>query len=80
MHDPTPARRIVGVSVCITQSRNHERHEKDLSDDAAHWMAVLAMDQYPHLVAARLPGGVLVTEPCEIARCKSCRPGRTRGP
>ena len=25
-----------------------------LSDDAAHWMAVLAMDQYAHLVAARL--------------------------
>jgi aspartokinase-like uncharacterized kinase len=38
-----------------------------LSDDAAHWMAVLAMDQYAHLVAARLPGGMLVTEPREIA-------------
>jgi aspartokinase-like uncharacterized kinase len=37
-----------------------------LSDDAAHWMAVLAMDQYAHLVAARLPGGMLVTEPSEI--------------
>lgn len=38
-----------------------------LSDDTAHWMAVLAMDQYAHLVAARLAGGVLVTEPREIA-------------
>jgi len=38
-----------------------------LSDDAAHWMAVLAMDQYAHLVAARLAGSVLVTEPREIA-------------
>ena len=38
-----------------------------LSDDAAHWMAVLAMDQYAHLIAARLAGGVLVAEPCEIA-------------
>jgi aspartokinase-like uncharacterized kinase len=42
-----------------------------LSDDAAHWMAVLAMDQYAHLVAARLPGGVLVAEPREIAAALS---------
>jgi aspartokinase-like uncharacterized kinase len=39
-----------------------------LSDDAAHWMAVLAMDQYAHLIASRLVGGVLVTEPGEIGR------------
>ena len=38
-----------------------------LSDTAAHWMAVLAMDQYAHLVAARLGGAVLVEEPGEIA-------------
>ena len=38
-----------------------------LSDDTAHWMAVLAMDQYAHLVAERLAGGVLVSEPGEIA-------------
>jgi (4-(4-[2-(gamma-L-glutamylamino)ethyl]phenoxymethyl)furan-2-yl)methanamine synthase len=31
-----------------------------LSDDTAHWMAVLAMDQYAHLIAARLAGGTLV--------------------
>jgi probable H4MPT-linked C1 transfer pathway protein len=31
-----------------------------LSDDTAHWMAVLAMDQYAHLIAARLAGGALV--------------------
>ncbi len=37
-----------------------------LSDDAAHWMAVLAMDQYAQLVAARLSGGLLVTEAEEI--------------
>jgi aspartokinase-like uncharacterized kinase len=33
-----------------------------LSDDAAHWMAVLAMDQAAHLVAERLTGGVVVSE------------------
>ena len=38
----------------------------ELGDDAAHWMAVLAMDQYAHLVASRLDGGVLVAEPREI--------------
>lgn len=38
-----------------------------LSDDAAHWMALLAMDQYAHLVASRLAGSVLVTKRQEIA-------------
>jgi probable H4MPT-linked C1 transfer pathway protein len=33
-----------------------------LSDDTAHWMAVLAMDQYAHLLAERLERGVLVTD------------------
>jgi aspartokinase-like uncharacterized kinase len=37
-------------------------------DSAAHWMAVLAMDQHAHLIAARLSGGVLVrTAPEAIA-------------
>ena len=38
-----------------------------LSDDAAHWMAVLAMDQYAHLITWRLAGGVLVADPGEMA-------------
>jgi (4-(4-[2-(gamma-L-glutamylamino)ethyl]phenoxymethyl)furan-2-yl)methanamine synthase len=38
-----------------------------LADVAAHWMAVLAMDQYAHLVVARLAGAVLVEAPAEIA-------------
>ena len=38
-----------------------------LSDDAAHWMAVLAMDQYAHLVASRLPGGAVVTDAGAVA-------------
>jgi aspartokinase-like uncharacterized kinase len=38
-----------------------------LSDDAAHWMAILAMDQTAHLVASRLTRSVLVTSPGEIA-------------
>jgi probable H4MPT-linked C1 transfer pathway protein len=41
-----------------------------LSDDAAHWMAVLAMDQYAHLVTARLAGGLLVTGKREIATAR----------
>jgi aspartokinase-like uncharacterized kinase len=32
-----------------------------LPGDAAHWMAVLAMDQYAHLLAARVARGVVVT-------------------
>ena len=37
-----------------------------LSDDTAHWMAVLAMDQYAHLIASRLNRGVVVEMPAEI--------------
>ena len=37
-----------------------------LSDDAAHWMAVLAMDQHAHLLASRLPGAMLVHDRAAI--------------
>ncbi len=32
-----------------------------IDDDAAHWMAVLAMDQYAELIASRIPHAKLVT-------------------
>src|SRR5216683_5915712 len=38
-----------------------------LSDDAAHWMAVLAMDQYAHLIAGKLARAVIVSDAREIA-------------
>ena len=44
-------------------------------DDAAHWMAVLAMDQYAHLIAAKLAGAVIVAGPGEIANAFDARPG-----
>jgi aspartokinase-like uncharacterized kinase len=34
-----------------------------LSPDAAHWMAILAMDQYAHVLAQRMPGAMLIEEP-----------------
>jgi aspartokinase-like uncharacterized kinase len=34
-----------------------------MSSDAAHWMAILAMDQYAHVLAGRIAGAVLVEEP-----------------
>jgi aspartokinase-like uncharacterized kinase len=37
-----------------------------LTDDAAHWMAVLAMDQYAYLIASRLTRGTLVRAPGEF--------------
>jgi probable H4MPT-linked C1 transfer pathway protein len=43
-----------------------------LSDDAAHWMAVLAMDQYAHLIAARLNRAAFSETPREIARALDC--------
>ncbi|MGH8698270.1 MAG: hypothetical protein ACREVS_17435 [Burkholderiales bacterium] len=41
--------------------------EVGLPDTAAHWMAVLAMDQYGHVVVSRLRGSVLVSAPHEVA-------------
>lgn len=38
-----------------------------LSADTAHWMAILAMDQFAHLLAERIPGGALIEEPGGIA-------------
>jgi aspartokinase-like uncharacterized kinase len=37
--------------------------EFGVSEDAAHWMAILAMDQYGHVLAERIPRAVLVEEP-----------------
>ena len=34
-----------------------------LTEDAAHWMAILAMDQYAHLLHSRLRGATLVSTP-----------------
>ncbi|PYO97973.1 MAG: hypothetical protein DMD61_11170 [Gemmatimonadetes bacterium] len=34
-----------------------------IGEDAAHWMAVLGMDQYAHALAARIPNAVLVDAP-----------------
>ncbi len=36
---------------------------ESLSADAAHWMAILAMDQYAYVLVERIPGAVLVEEP-----------------
>jgi aspartokinase-like uncharacterized kinase len=38
-----------------------------LSPNAAHWMAILAMDQYAHVLASRIPGALLVDEPGAVA-------------
>jgi aspartokinase-like uncharacterized kinase len=38
----------------------------ELDTSAAHWMAVLGMDQYAHLLASMLPGAVLVHDPPSI--------------
>ena len=38
-----------------------------VSADAAHWMAILAMDQYAHVLASRIPQAVLVEEPGTVS-------------
>jgi aspartokinase-like uncharacterized kinase len=42
--------------------RAFERRER-LSADAAHWMAILGMDQYAQVLAERIAGAALVEEP-----------------
>jgi 5-(aminomethyl)-3-furanmethanol phosphate kinase len=37
-----------------------------VNEDAAHWMAVLGMDQYAHALTERIPGAVLVEQLPEI--------------
>ncbi len=41
-----------------------------IGEDAAHWMAVLGMDQYAHALTARLPGAVLVEQQAEIVAAR----------
>ena len=50
-----------------------------LSDDAAHWMAILAMDQYAHLIASRLPNGEVVCGPDEIESALEATPHSRSG-
>jgi aspartokinase-like uncharacterized kinase len=45
-----------------------------LGSDTAHWMAVLAMDQYAHLLRARIPRAILIENPRRIP--VTCRAGR----
>jgi probable H4MPT-linked C1 transfer pathway protein len=44
-----------------------------LTDDAAHWMAVLGMDQYAHLIASRMPRAMLVTDATEMSTALASR-------
>jgi aspartokinase-like uncharacterized kinase len=46
--------------------RDVDRRITTLTDDAAHWMAVLAMEQYGHLIATHMLDATLVTDPSEI--------------
>jgi aspartokinase-like uncharacterized kinase len=40
-------------------------HRERISADSAHWMAILAMDQFAHVLVGRIAGAVLVDEPGE---------------
>jgi aspartokinase-like uncharacterized kinase len=62
IHDAARERRVLvvpGGGPFADAVRHIDRHVH-LSDDAAHWMAILAMDQYAHTIASRLPQGLIV--------------------
>src|SRR5437879_5621408 len=70
----SPRRRIViipGGGPFAEAVRTMFRRVK-IGEDAAHWMAVLGMDQYAHALASRLPSAVL------RGRASSARPARGR--
>lgn len=65
----TPGRRVLvlpGGGPFAEAVRTMFRRVK-IGEDAAHWMAVLGMDQYAHALAGRIPGAVLVEQQSEIA-------------
>jgi aspartokinase-like uncharacterized kinase len=49
-----------------------------LSDDAAHWMAILAMDQFAHVLASRLPGGTIVDDRTAVIAALAASDGAGR--
>jgi aspartokinase-like uncharacterized kinase len=67
--DPAVSRRILIVpgGGPFADAVRQVDHQIGLSDDAAHWMAVLAMDQYAELLASRLDSAELVFDSAEIA-------------
>jgi 5-(aminomethyl)-3-furanmethanol phosphate kinase len=46
-----------------------------VSEDAAHWMAILAMDQYACVLAEKISGCILLEEPGEVSEISAGRPG-----
>jgi aspartokinase-like uncharacterized kinase len=42
-----------------------------LGNDAAHWMAVMAMDQYAHVLGARIPRAVVIRNPRRVTAAHS---------
>lgn len=57
---------VPGGGPFADQVRAFQQRDR-LSADAAHWMAILAMDQYAHVLVERIPGAVLVEAPGAIA-------------
>lgn len=81
LHEVAAASRTVGILVVpgggpFADAVREVDARVGLPADVAHWMAVLAMDQYAHLLASRLPGGALVADP---AACVAL-PGTGRTP
>lgn len=56
---------VPGGGAFADQVRRAQR-EQGFSDDAAHWMAILAMDQVAHMIAEQLEGARLITRPADV--------------
>ncbi len=68
----SPGRRLVilpGGGPFADAVRTMFRRVK-IGQDAAHWMAVLGMDQYAHALVARLAGAELVEQQADIAAAR----------
>lgn len=85
---PTQLNTVLGVIAAVSRERRllvvpgggpfaetvrEVDRQVGLSAAAAHWMAVLAMDQFGHVVVSRLRGSVLVSGPHEITAAHESR-------
>lgn len=47
----------------------HADRAVGLEDDAAHWMAIMGMDQFAHLLVSRVPAAQRVLRPADLPAC-----------
>jgi aspartokinase-like uncharacterized kinase len=71
--DPVPSIVVVPGGGPFTDAVREASARAALPDDAAHWMAILGMDQYAYLLAARVRGARLVWRAAHVRAALAAR-------